>query len=185
MAPPRRYQDPRPCPTCGEVFVPRYPRKSRRFCSRSCAAKAQPPREAPPTSFKKGRVPWNKGLVGYRKGYKHSEETKERIRIANSGERGPNWKGGRSAEHERLRKSGRYAAWRVAVFERDNYTCQSCGERSSKGNRIVLHADHIKPFALFPDLRFDIDNGRTLCEPCHRKTPTYGRPRQKAERIRG
>jgi len=39
--------------------------------------------------------------------------------------------------------------------------------------QINIQADHIKPFAIYPDLRFDINNGRTLCEDCHRKTPTW------------
>ncbi len=34
---------------------------------------------APKTAFKKGRIPWNKGLVDYRKGYHHSPETKLKI----------------------------------------------------------------------------------------------------------
>ena len=33
------------------------------------------------TSFKKGKTPWNKGLVGYRGGYKHTEKTKEKMRL--------------------------------------------------------------------------------------------------------
>lgn len=55
--------------------------------------------------------------------------------------------------------------WRKAVFERDDYTCQMCGLRGT-----YLEADHIKPWAYFPDLRFEISNGRTLCRPCHDKT---------------
>lgn len=59
--------------------------------------------------------------------------------------------------------------WRKQVFERDNYTCQECGSRGGR-----LNADHIKPWCIFPELRFDINNGRTLCIKCHKKTDTYG-----------
>jgi len=80
------------------------------------------------------------------------------------------WKGGVSPINERLRKSPEYKLWRKAVFERDNYTCIWCGCKDKK-----IHADHIKPFALYPKLRFAIDNGRTLCIDCHKTTETYGR----------
>lgn len=73
----------------------------------------------------------------------------------------------------RIRGSIEYKLWREAVFERDNYTCVWCGARNGLGKHIDLHADHIKPFALFPELRFAIDNGRTLCKDCHAKTDTY------------
>lgn len=81
----------------------------------------------------------------------------------------PNWKGGVTAKHEIERKSLAYKEWRMEIFERDNYTCVLCGKRG--GN---LEADHIKPFAHYPKLRFVIDNGRTLCKSCHRKTDTWG-----------
>ena len=55
--------------------------------------------------------------------------------------------------------------WRKAVFDRDDYTCQTCGIRGT-----YLEADHIKPFAYFPELRFELSNGRTLCRSCHDKT---------------
>lgn len=91
--------------------------------------------------------------------------TTERVK----GEKNVNWKGGITPENHRVRTSTEYKEWRKAVFERDNYTCQFCGKR----NRITLHADHIKPFAYYPDLRLDLNNGRTLCAPCHSKTDTY------------
>jgi len=123
------------------------------------------------THFKKGNIPPFKG--------KHlPDEVKKKMSLklrnrAMLKTRGPlnwNWKGGTSrTEDKKIRQSIEYKIWRRAVFERDKHTCIWCGIRGGK-----LHADHIKPFALFPALRFAIDNGRTLCIPCHLKTDTYG-----------
>lgn len=84
------------------------------------------------------------------------------------------WKGGVTPIYKTIRKSPEYIAWRLSVFERDNYTCIECGARPGNGKRVDLQADHIKPFALYPELRFDLDNGRSLCIPCHKLTDTYG-----------
>jgi 5-methylcytosine-specific restriction endonuclease McrA len=66
--------------------------------------------------------------------------------------------------HDRI-----YLEWRNNVFERDNFTCQDCDQIGG-----YLNADHIKPFAFYPELRFELSNGRTLCHDCHKKTDTYG-----------
>lgn len=88
-----------------------------------------------------------------------------------SGEHHHNWRGGVTPINEKIRKSPEYKLWRTAVFERDKYTCVWC-KRSKEVSR-NLNADHIKPFAFYPELRFAIDNGRTLCVPCHKTTDTY------------
>lgn len=62
-----------------------------------------------------------------------------------------------------IRRSGEYKGWRTSVFQRDDYTCQLCGARGVK-----LNAHHIKPFAIFPELRTDVNNGITLCVTCHK-----------------
>ena len=71
----------------------------------------------------------------------------------------------------RIRNSEEYVQWRESIFSRDNWTCQECGARSKSGSIIEIHAHHIKPFATFPEVRFEIDNGITLCKKCHHKKP--------------
>lgn len=74
------------------------------------------------------------------------------------------WKGGITPINETVRKSLEYKLWRKAVFERDNFTCVWCGKKDK-----TIQADHIQEFSKRPDLRFAIDNGRTLCKECHFK----------------
>jgi hypothetical protein len=62
------------------------------------------------------------------------------------------------------RSSPEYVQWRAKVFERDDYTCQKCGQRGG-----VLNAHHIKSYAKYKKLRTDVTNGITLCEVCHKK----------------
>ena len=109
-------------------------------------------------------------------GKKHSLETRQKISESARGEKHPNWKGGISTINEKVRKSLEYKLWREAVFARDNYQCIWGG----KEHGTKIQADHIKPFALYPELRFAIDNGRTLCDDCHKKTETYGKRTQEA-----
>lgn len=110
-------------------------------------------------------------------GYKHSDETKRKVSLATQGKRkplsmrqkmtgssNPAWKGGVTPLTQRLRHSVEYILWRKSVFDRDNYACIWCGD--NKGGN--LEADHIQKWSEYPELRFAIDNGRTLCIRCHR-----------------
>lgn len=63
--------------------------------------------------------------------------------------------------------------WKNSVRRRDQFKCQMCGidglvECKCCGTKPTLHAHHIKSWKDNPELRFDIDNGVTLCEKCHR-----------------
>ena len=101
---------------------------------------------------------------------KKSEEHRLKIKAGvKRGEGHWNWKGGITEMSRAIRNSTEYKLWRKAVFERDKNTCVWCFR-----NDLPLQADHIKPFSLFPELRFAIDNGRTLCVPCHETTESFG-----------
>ncbi|MGR3177795.1 MAG: HNH endonuclease [Candidatus Anammoxibacter sp.] len=68
-----------------------------------------------------------------------------------------------------LQSGAMYNEWRAKIYERDNYTCQDCGESGGK-----LNAHHINPVSMFPELLFELTNGMTLCHECHKKTDSYG-----------
>lgn len=129
------------------------------------------------------------------KGRIHSEETKSKISKAHKGRKRPefseewrrkmseshlkvrhlvyNWKGGITPINQQIRHSLEYKLWRSLVFKRDNFTCIFCGYKSKGSKPADINADHIKPFSSYPELRFVIENGRTLCVSCHKQTDTY------------
>lgn len=129
-------------------------------------------------------IPWSKPsaqkgvpkphLVGENNAMNRPGIREKQKAMVRRGESHPSWMGGVTHPYRVIRKSPEYTAWRTAVFVRDNYTCQQCSLRAGQGKRVDLNADHIKPFALYPELRFELTNGRTLCVPCHRKTDTFG-----------
>jgi hypothetical protein len=85
-----------------------------------------------------------------------------------------NWRGGTTTENEKIRRSRSYIKWRTKVFERDGFTCQKCRKKSKAGERLEIHAHHIKSFAKNKTLRFAVSNGVTLCRACHMLTDSWG-----------
>jgi len=143
---------------------------------------------SPKSEFKKG----SGGFHGH-----HSEETKKKMSFTHkgkpSGVKGKHYK--LSEETKRklsLIKGGtgisqitrkryyhlrdwQYKKWRSKVFERDNWICQTCGARSEAGKPIYLEAHHIKNWAKYPESRYEISNGITLCRECHKLVHKYGK----------
>lgn len=129
-----------------------------------------------------------KKIGDFHKGKKHSKEHKRKISEGNKkrflnpierekiskalkGEKSPFWKGGTT---KRTLSDRKYKEWRMAVFTRDDFTCQVC--RKVGG---YLEAHHIKSWVGYPKLRFNTNNGITLCKNCHNMTK--GRQRKVLE----
>lgn len=170
------------CFNCNKIFYPKGRNTTGKFCSISCYRVLQ---KITPNSgtFKKGNKLsketkekislTSKGRIGYFKGKNLAIETRKKMSDSHKKrvDNGLNhlWKGGITKKNMSIRSSMEYKLWREAVYKRDDYTCVWCGIKGGK-----LNADHIKPFALFPELRLAIDNGRTLCVNCHKTTDTFG-----------
>jgi len=88
----------------------------------------------------------------------------------------PLWKGGITTEMVKIRRHPKYKEWTKLVMQRDNYTCQKCGQRGG-----YLEAHHPKPFAVIIkengirtleqalncQALWELDNGETVCYGCH------------------
>lgn len=84
--------------------------------------------------------------------------------LCTSGPDHPNWKGGTTPERQaNYFNNIRYGPFCRAVLERDDFTCQDCGQYARN-----LEVHHIIPYADDPELAFEVDNGLTLCHDCHK-----------------
>jgi thymidylate synthase (FAD) len=126
--------------------------------------------------FKKGMIPWNKGLTKKtskivakislaKVGKKRLDLVGNKFRLLGKG----NWKGG-ITEPNQLERSRFRQTMQKLVLERDNYICQLCGQKGGE-----LQVDHIQSWKDYVELRFSMENCRTLCKRCHYKL-TYNRP---------
>ncbi|MCI0391877.1 MAG: HNH endonuclease [Acidobacteria bacterium] len=84
------------------------------------------------------------------------------VSIRQKGEQSHLWQGGKTKEAQSFRNSATYDEWRREVFARDDWTCQICKKR---GGRLTAH--HILRFSQRRDLALVVENGITLCWPCH------------------
>lgn len=134
------------CRNCNkESFIHHSSAKSKKFCSNACAKK-----------HLSGKNHWN-------------------------------WNGGSSSLSDKIKFSSKYIEWRKKILDRDKYSCVLC--RKSKEVSGKLQVDHypitraeiakrykLKTFENYMNClkMWDINNGRTLCELCHKMTPTFG-----------
>ena len=154
------------CKQCNKEFkVHPYRKDTAMFCSRRCSTIFRNPLQ-----YVK---PENRNISGLRpriRGeYHHSLESKVKIGKNTpkySGEKHWNWKGGITEKNRGIRLSLEYEIWRSEVYKRDNWTCRLCEKHCQRKN-IIAH--HLNNFADYPELRFNINNGLTLCRECHIK----------------
>lgn len=148
----------------------------------------------PKSAFKKGQIPWNKtniiknceickkdfrirpyllkkGMGRYcgqkcfgiarSRNFRHSEETKRKMSLAQGGTGIPVI----TTKRYYHLQDKKYKIWRTKVFKRDKWICQTCGIRG-----VYLEPHHIKGWSKHPELRYEVENGVTLCRECHRLT---------------
>lgn len=103
----------------------------------------------------------HKGISSANKGKKFPERT---------GSNHPNWIQDRTqlqryADANKDRRSSAYRFWRKQVWERDNYKCRI--DNSVCNGRLEAH--HILGYTEHVELRYEINNGITLCHAHHPK----------------
>ena len=111
---------------------------------------------------KNGHTSWNDGIKGY-KTKPASEERKLKISITNSGENNYWWNPNREFLEENKHNDPVYKQWRKQVWLRDDFMCK-ISNFDCKGR---IEAHHTLGWRSYPELRYKINNGITLCHAHH------------------
>lgn len=99
-------------------------------------------------------------------GRKLSEETRNKMSNLRRGEKSSSYIKDRTklrGYNSEERRSSAYNIWRSEVYKRDNWKCK-INNLDCKGR---IEAHHILGFTAYPKLRYDINNGITLCHFHH------------------
>lgn len=156
------------CVICNKEFYVRKSSKEAKYCSRNCQHKGLIKGKIIKCSFCGKEFFKSPALIKNHKTHFCSRVCMAKyLSIHLRGKNGSNWQGGKVKSYRILRNGSEYKLWRKSVFERDNYTCQRCGNRNGNGKIVYLHPHHIKSFTYFPETRFTIGNGITYCKTCH------------------
>ena len=140
------------CLQCNTEYTPQYQNYQRaKFCSRSCKSKMPRP-----------------GAVGRVCSPKIIDKNKQR-----TGEKHPRWIKDRTKVKLEVDRGGPlHKQWSVGVKKRDNWKCrinnQECNGR--------MESHHILSWKDYPELRYDLNNGITLCHHHH--------PRKKEDEVK-
>jgi len=136
------------CGQCGKVFYrrPGMIRGPQSFCSMSCRI-----------TFKDSGVLVHCPTCNVEFRQNFTRTTYCSVRCSKIGPLNPHWN-----ENATGRVRGWSRIWRRDVFSRDDYTCQSCGQRGGR-----LHPHHKDGFHWAVGRRADVSNGVTLCVRCH------------------
>jgi hypothetical protein len=159
------------CTVCGDLFHYKPSNLKAKYCSNKCRFKGYTPankgtKRTPEQveflrRFSIGRTPWNKGKKRPEMtGTRHPLWIKDRTKLA------------RYKNGNEYRNSPMSRDWARRIKDRDGWKCQSKNQECS--GKVVAH--HILSWKEYPELRYQIKNGITLCHAHH--------PRKRAEEKR-
>ena len=138
------------CKNCSVEFLVK-PYTKGLYCSRMCYHKDMVGKIGN-IVHRKTFVAWNKGLkLPNQSGVNHPRWIKDRTLLATL------------SNGEEYRNSPASRDWAKRVKNRDSWKCRIADTNCN--GKLVAH--HILPWSKFPELRYDINNGITLCRFHH------------------